>query len=115
MRIKNHFSYLLTLMTIFTVPWVAAQGSYPSQEAKCESNTEVLFVCGVINPEDLYQIPDTNWVIATGRISDSAGPIYAVNIESHQVKEIYPHNAALPNFDQVTYHCLLYTSDAADE
>ena len=57
-------------------------------------------MCGVINPEDLYQIPETNWVIATGRISDSAGPIYAVNIESHQVEEIYPHNAALPEFDQ---------------
>ena len=103
MSIKNHLSYLLSLMTIFTVPWVVAQGSYPPQEAKCQSNTEVLFVCGVINPEDLYQIPETNWVIATGRISDSAGPIYAVNIESHQVEEIYPHNAALPEFDQETY------------
>ena len=103
MRIKNHLSYLLLLMTIFTVPWVAAQGSYPAQETKCQSNADVLFVCGVINPEDLYQIPETNWVIATGRISDSAGPIYAVNIESHQVEEIYPHNAALPEFDQETY------------
>ena len=50
MRIKNHLSYLLLLMTIFTVPWVAAQGSYPAQETKCQSNADVLFVCGVINP-----------------------------------------------------------------
>ena len=26
-----------------------------------------------------------------------------MNIESHQVEEIYPHNAALPEFDQETY------------
>ena len=104
MRINSHFFCFLTIITIFTASWVAAQSSsYPPQKAECESNTEVLFVCGVINPEDLYQIPETNWVIATGRISDSAGPIYAVNIETHQVEEIYPHNSALPEFDQRTY------------
>ncbi|NKB34382.1 MAG: hypothetical protein GKR91_14925 [Pseudomonadales bacterium] len=80
-----------------------AQGSYPAQTANCEPNSDTLFVCGVINPEDLYQIPGTDWVIATGRISDSAGPIYAVNIDSHQVEEVFPHNATVPVFDQQTY------------
>ena len=103
MLIQQCQRYLFALMAIFSVFEASAQGSYPVQEANCESNSDTLFICGVINPEDLYQIPNTEWVIATGRISDSAGPIYAINVESHEVEEIYPHNAALPNFDQVTY------------
>ena len=103
MRLISHLFSYLVMLPIFTVPWVVAQESYPTQRAECVSNAEVLFVCGLINPEDLYQIPDTKWVIATGRISDSAGPIYAVNIDTHQVEEIYPHNASLPVFDRQTY------------
>ncbi|MDD9889604.1 MAG: hypothetical protein OXU30_04595, partial [Gammaproteobacteria bacterium] len=69
----------------------------------CDPDSDTFFVCGLINPEDLYQVPGTDWVIASGRISDYAGPIYAVNINNHQVEEIYPHNAAIPDFNQNIY------------
>ena len=49
----------------------------------CDPDGEVQFVCGLINPEDLYQIPDTSWVIASGRVSDVDGPIYAVDIRNY--------------------------------
>ena len=69
----------------------------------CVADGDVQFVCGTTNPEDLYQIPETPWVIASGRISDVAGPIYAVNIRDHSVQEIFPQGASSPEHDTVTY------------
>ena len=69
----------------------------------CDPDGEVQFVCGPINPEDLYQIPDTPWVIASGRGSDVEGPIYAVNIRNHSSQVIFPENASLPKQDTATY------------
>jgi hypothetical protein len=95
---------LLGFILAACVSWNAmGQGSYPPQTTACEVDSNALFVCGVANPEDLYRIPNTDWVIASGRISDSEGPIYAVHVSSHQVENIYPVNAATPNFNNVTY------------
>jgi hypothetical protein len=69
----------------------------------CNSDGEYRFVCGTTNPEDLYQLPGTSWVIASGRISDSAGPIYAVNSNDFSVEEIFPSNALAPEFDRSIY------------
>lgn len=93
------FSVYSLLLSVLTY----SQGNYPAQTVDCEPNSDAQFVCGMINPEDLYQVPGTEWVIATGRISDFAGPIYAVNIGSHEVEEIFPHNASVPRFDRQTY------------
>ena len=56
----------------------------------CEPDGDVKFVCGTTNPEDLYRVPDAPWVIASGRYSDTEGPLYAVNIRDHGVQEIFP-------------------------
>ena len=69
----------------------------------CEPEGTVRFVCGTTNPEDLYQIPGTSWVIASGRYSDSEGPVYAVDIGNYRVREIFPANALMPEHDQETY------------
>jgi len=69
----------------------------------CQSNSDIDFICGLINPEDLYRVPESDWVIASGRISDSEGPIYAVNVLTYQAQEIFPDNALASNFDQQTY------------
>jgi len=69
----------------------------------CVTDGEVKFVCGTTNPEDLYQIPNTPWVIASGRISDVEGPIYAVNTQDHSVREIFPNSAVTPIHDRETY------------
>ena len=69
----------------------------------CESRANALFICGTTNPEDLYQIPGTPWVIASGRISDVAGPIYAVSAEDFSVREIFPANASPAQHDRVAY------------
>ena len=69
----------------------------------CTPDGDVPFVCGTTNPEDLYQVPDTPWVIASGRVSDVAGPIYAVHTRDHTVREIFPQGAASPDHDTTTY------------
>lgn len=69
----------------------------------CAPDGEVPFVCGTTNPEDLYQVPGTPWVIASGRVSDVAGPIYAVHTRVHTVREIFPQGAASPAPDTATY------------
>jgi len=69
----------------------------------CDPDGEVQFVCGLINPEDLYQIPDTSWVIASGRVSDVDGPIYAVDIRNYSSRVIFPENALVPEHDTATY------------
>jgi hypothetical protein len=69
----------------------------------CDPDGAVKFVCGTTNPEDLYQVADTNWVIASGRYSDSEGPIYAVSIRDHRAQEIFPAGALAPQHDRATY------------
>ena len=69
----------------------------------CDPDGEVQFVCGPINPEDLYQIPNTSWVIASGRVSDVDGSIYAVDIRNYSSRVIFPANASLPEHDTATY------------
>ena len=43
-------------------------------------------------------------MIASGRISDVAGPIYAVHASDHTVREIFPQGAAFPDHDTALYH-----------
>ena len=69
----------------------------------CEPDGPVKFVCGTTNPEDLYQVPDTGWVIASGRYSDSEGPVYAIDIRDYSAREIFPAGALAPQHDRATY------------
>ena len=69
----------------------------------CDPDGTVKFVCSTTNPEDLYQVPSTSWVIASGRYSDSEGPLYAVNTRDHSVREVFPDGALSPQHDRVTY------------
>lgn len=88
------FSFFL-LLILFESNTLAAQSCIP--------DGDVQFVCGTTNPEDLYLVPGTSWVIASGRISDVEGPIYAVNIHDYSAREIFPETAAAPRHDTQTY------------
>ena len=69
----------------------------------CDPDRTVKFVCGTTNPEDLYRVPGNPRVIASGRYSDSEGPLYATNIRDHSAREIFPAGALPPQHDGVTY------------
>ena len=93
-------------MIRWSTPLALVLGLLPGTAASaqtCEPDGAVRFVCGTTNPEDLYHVPETPWVIASGRYSDTEGPIYAVDIRDHGVREIFPAGALPPRHDQVTY------------
>ena len=92
---SRHLLSCALLLTLFNINAFAAQA--------CDPDGEVQFVCGVTNPEDLYQIPDTPWVVASGRVSDVDGPIYAVDIRDQSSRVIFPDNALLPEHDTTLY------------
>lgn len=75
-----------------------------SQAAEnCDADGAVQFVCGVMNPEDLLAIPDTPWVIASGRISTTDGYLYAVDTRDHSHTIIFPNNRAAPAQNSTLY------------
>ncbi len=88
---------------LLLLPLSALALSAESLDPPCITDGDIAFVCGTTNPEDLYRVPDTPWVIASGRVSDSAGPIYAVDIRNHVATEIFPGGATAPRADTVSY------------
>ncbi len=86
---------LVLLLSLFSTNGFSAE--------PCISDGEVQFICGPKNPEDLYQIPDTSWVIASGSISNVDGSIYAVNIRDYGFQEIFPEQASKPEQDFTTF------------
>ena len=80
----------------------SAQSAYPDA-VPCEPDGDVSFVCGLTNPEDLYQIPQTPWVVASGRVSDVEGPIYMVDARDSSTRVVFPENALAPRHDTSLY------------
>ena len=85
---SRYMLYVLLLLGLFNTHAMAQT---------CIPDSDIPFVCGTINPEDLYQVPETPWVIASGRVSDVAGPIYAVATRDHRARVLFPANAAPPD------------------
>lgn len=63
------------------------------------------FIRGLINPEDLARIPETDWVIASGMtsVSHSQGHLYLVNIVDHSFEECYPAVEVRHELDRASY------------
>ncbi|MXY25981.1 MAG: hypothetical protein F4Y45_15870 [Acidobacteria bacterium] len=95
---------LRVLVFLASVLGVVSGHSLGAQTAPtCDPAGDVNFVCGTTNPEDLYAVPGAPWVIASGRYSDSEGPVYAVSLRDHRVQEIFPAGALPPEHDRDTY------------
>jgi hypothetical protein len=45
----------------------------PPQPSGCEPGVKLQFICGQRNPEDLVQVPGSNWIIGSG-LADAAKP-----------------------------------------
>lgn len=64
------------------------------------------FISGVNNAEDLIRVPGAPFVIASGRISDQEGQLYAINTETANVIEMFPDNALPPEAGtEASYGC----------
>lgn len=93
---------LRVLVLVASVSVLGLVGGHPAGAQTCDPDGDVKFVCGTTNPEDLYEVPGA-WVIASGRYSDSEGPVYAVSLRDHSVQEIFPAGALAPEHDRDTY------------
>jgi hypothetical protein len=62
----------------------------------CQASGEYAFVCGPKNAEDLVQVPESEWILASGMAA--GGAIYLVNSEQKTWTELYP--AAVPRARQ---------------
>ena len=88
-------------LSLALLPGLLSINAFSAQT--CEPDGDVKFVCGTTNPEDLYRVPSTSWVIASGRYSDTKGPLYAVDIRDHSARDIFPAGALPSQHDSVTY------------
>ena len=89
------------LMLLGLLALAAPQGAAPAKSAGCASRDNVQFVCGFVGPEDLVEVPNSNWIIASG---DAApGAITLVNVRTRSVTPLYPSPAVKQQLDAKTY------------
>jgi hypothetical protein len=72
----------------------AEQGS--SAMAACPPGESSKFICGVVNSEDIVQLPKSHWVVTSGKIGPGVpvGHLFLVNVDTRVVETLYPvaHN-----------------------
>jgi hypothetical protein len=79
----------------------AQQGPVPANPAGCAPRGNVQFVCGLDGPEDLVEVPDSNWIIASG---DAApGAITLVDKRNRNVTALYPSPNMKQQLNSKTY------------
>jgi hypothetical protein len=66
-------------------------------DGNCQSAGELDFVCGLVNAEDLAQVPGTGWILASG-FAPGEG-IYLVDSEQKTWSKLYPADAPLARQD----------------
>jgi hypothetical protein len=71
------------------------------QTPGCAPNGNIRFVCGLTAPEDLVQIPGTDWLVAS--VFGGSGGIRLVNVRDRTTAVAYPLEASKERFDSKTY------------
>jgi hypothetical protein len=81
------------LVRRFVNLWLLAVSLIPcltlASEA-CDSTDSVGFICGIENAEDLVRVPNSGWVIASGRESAVAGTLYAIHQTTRAHYALFP-------------------------
>lgn len=88
---KNSYIGILRGLGFF-IFFLTISATNNAQE-NCAPTDGLEFICGVNQAEDLIRIPNSNFVIASGRISDSEGQLYAIDKNTRNVTELFPLNA----------------------
>lgn len=65
-----------------------SSGDLPVPNADCETDGDVAFICGVINPEDVIAIPDTHFIVASGY--GGGGGIHFISSRDRTRLQVYP-------------------------
>jgi hypothetical protein len=90
---------LLTLLGLLAL--ALPQATAPPRPAGCGPLGNVQFICGLVGPEDLVNVPGSDWVIASG---DAApGAITLINVRDKATSPLYPSPALKQRLDAKTY------------
>ena len=68
----------------------------------CLDDGTVTFLCGPVSPEDLVQIPDSPWVIASGMEDD--GYVYFIDSQQLDSVPVYPATLSDHRADSVRFN-----------
>jgi hypothetical protein len=79
--------------------WGQTPTARPSPVCAVDGNIQL--VCDQHRPEDLMQVPDTDWIIVS---SIDGGGIGAVNARDKSTTVLYPSPTAKHHFDKATYN-----------
>ena len=91
-RMRGGRSLLIIAMAAAALAAPAPAGA----QVECESAAGLRFICGLINAEDLIEVPGSPWIIASGLAEgeNSGGHIYAVNAHDYAVEVLLPGHVA---------------------
>ena len=71
------------------------------QAASCTPSGGLSFICGVQNPEDLVQVPNTRWLVASGMAPGSG--LHVVDTRAKTVRNLYAPGASTVRADKTRY------------
>jgi len=92
----------LAIAMAFALPQAAgAQTPIPFVEHPCEPEGSFDVICGQRHPEDLFRVPDANWILASWY--DEAGGLRAINAEDRQTVRLFPAPTARERHDRETF------------
>ena len=69
--------------------------------ASCTPSGGLSFICGVQNPEDLVQVPNTRWLVASGMAPGSG--LHVVDTRAKTVRNLYAPGASTVRADKTRY------------
>ncbi|MDG2175290.1 MAG: hypothetical protein P8M72_04025 [Gammaproteobacteria bacterium] len=78
-----------TLKTILILGVVFSLSQTAWSQQECEAVDRVSFICGPMNAEDLVQVPDTDWIVASAMAPDTAFYLVDANSGSWSTPEIF--------------------------
>ena len=88
---------LVGLLLVGPLGWSGSS----AQEAGCEPDGDVRFLCGPVSPEDFAPIPDTPWVIVASMVD--GGGLHLADIRDHSSDVVFPTATSEPRHDTTTY------------
>jgi sugar lactone lactonase YvrE len=80
---------------------VAATHVVIAQNTGCAPSGGLTFICGVLNPEDLVLVPNTQWMIASGMAPGSG--LHLVDTRAKALRNLYPVGNASARHDKTKY------------
>ena len=83
---------LSTLLPFLFVACLVRAESSSGAAISCPPDEKTRFVCGVVNSEDIVQLPKTHWVVSSGKAGPGVpvGHLYLINVNTRTVEPLYP-------------------------